>query len=262
MFPNAPIVARALLIAACMALATASFAQSPSVSDISEPVSVAIVVDDSADQSSSAGAVREAVKTFVSDLRDGDEYAVVTATDKAGVAQDFTDDAELAEPALKRVAQRRRNVVFDGIMAAVEYLKSNAGNDRKAILLISSGADEGSRAAANDVASAARDAAVPIYAIAATKGSWQSNASLQQLAQATGGDAYFPAKRSEFDDVSAAAAGKLFGGTVVAGKQSAKPLSGYSGMIVRSIPVSTTRDTTEFPNGDNVLLQKLLVSRL
>ena len=60
MFPNAPIVARALLIAACMALATVSFAQSPPVSDISEPVSVAIVVDDSADQSSSAGAVREA----------------------------------------------------------------------------------------------------------------------------------------------------------------------------------------------------------
>src|SRR4051812_12703479 len=222
MFPIPRLLLR--LLSAGLIVSAAAVAQSPLPTNSAgpDPVSVAIVVDDSADPLSSATGVREAVKTFVRSLRDDDEYAVVAATDKANVAQEFTDDGALAERALKKVQRRRRNVLYDGMLTAVEYLKANAGNDRKALLLVSSGADQGSRGAAEQVVSAAREAGVPIYAIAVENGTWQTHAALQQLAQRTGGEAYFPARRSEYNDVSEAAATKVFGSASVAEERSAK----------------------------------------
>ncbi len=246
-----------LLTIALSATAIAQNSTAPAA-DPPEPVSIGIVVDDSAAARSEAS-VREAIKNVVSHLRDGDEYAVVAATDKVVLAQELTDDPALATKAIDKVHGSRRNLIFDGLVSAIDYLNQNAGNDRQALLVLSSGVDNGSRTPLDEALAKAVDASMPIYTVAVASGSWKGNADLQRLASATGGTAFFPAKRSEIDDVSQAIAVKLTGAGTRS-HDSSKPLDAYSELLVRSIPVAGQIDT--FPRGDNHLLQKLLVSRL
>ena len=240
-------------------LAVTALAQnSPSPdSSGSDPVSIGIVLDNSAGRSET----REAVKTVVAFLRDGDEYAIVAATDHAAITQELTDDPALASKALSKVHGHRRNVLLDGIVSGIDYLKEAAGNDRKALLVLSSGPDDRSRATVDRVLADAVQSGIAVYTVSVGARSWKANADLERLANATGGAAFFPGKSSEVDEVSAAIAGTL---TTGRNKRSIadKPLAGYSELVVRSIPVSPQKETVAFPAGENQVLQKLMVSRL
>ena len=250
---------RPLLV--CILLSSVAVAQGVPASDAqSDPISIGIVLDDSAD-SRYEPAVREAVKTIVSYLRDGDEYAILAATDRVTVAQEITDDPALAIDAVRKVHGHRRSIVFDGVLSAIEYMKENASNERRALLVLSSGVDKGSRNGISQVLAAAREAALPIYTVAVATRNWKANANLQQLANVSGGTAFFPAKTNEVDDVSQAIAARLTGGAATP-RDRTKTLSAYSELLVRSIPVAEGGDTRTFPKGDNHRLQKLLVSRL
>src|SRR5689334_19543506 len=129
---------RRLFLLPLMMLATAVAQNAPLLAggdSQPEPVSIGILVDNTAD-SHSAREVRDAVKAVVNNLRDDDEYAIVSATDRVAIAQEITDDPALATKAVGKVRARRHNLLFDGIDSAVEYLKQNAGNDRKALIVL------------------------------------------------------------------------------------------------------------------------------
>jgi hypothetical protein len=50
--------------------------------------------------------------------------------------------------------------------------------------------------------------------------------------------------------------------TQVAGSHHGRNIGSYKTVVVRSIPIAQNGQTSKFPNGDNILLQRLLVSRL
>src|SRR5690349_9495101 len=142
----------------CFLLSAAAVGQSAAAPEAqSDPISIGIVLDDSAD-SRYEGAVRDAVKAIVNDLRDGDEYAIVAATDGVTIAQEITDDPALASAVFGKIHGRKRNTVFDGVLSAIRYLKENASNDRLALLVLSSGVDNGSRSGLSQVLTTAREA--------------------------------------------------------------------------------------------------------
>lgn len=228
-----------------------------------DPISVAIVVDKSLHDWSTAGIVQDSVKKFVRSLRDDDEYAVFTAAGAPKLTQEFTGDSGLVDAALKRADSGRKNTLYDSLLGAIRYLGSNAGNDRKALLTLSTGEDSGSRAHLTDVISAATRANVSVFAIAMQKGSWRAYDDLQQLAHLTGGIAYFPRGKSEFTEVAAVAAARLVGASAIGTpSQNRKSLARYSQIIVRSIPVAKSDETTGFQPGDNLLLERMVISRL
>jgi hypothetical protein len=236
-------------------------AATPPLDTEKPPISIGILVDKSVVRWGGPSLVKGAVSTVLHSLRDEDEYALFTAGERFEVEQEFTTDDELAAAALDHLNPVDKTAVYDAAVAALHYMSSAVTNDRKALLLITSGDDAGSQTGVNEAVGASRQANAPVFIIAVPAGSWRSRADLSPLAAQTGGTLLMPGKKSELAEVSEAVGRRLMGPPLTA-DASRKPLAGYSELIVRSIPVARTQQTEEFRPGDNLWLQKVLVSRL
>jgi Mg-chelatase subunit ChlD len=233
---------------------------SRAVAGNNDAVSIGIVVDESSAMRTDALTVKQAVDRLVKPMRDDDEAFVVTARDKPELVQDFTSDPEEINRQLNHLKMKGKTPLFDSIMTALNHL-DDASNDRKALVVLASGDDDASRASLNQVREKLADLrTVPVYCIAAKNSSWQSQGLLQQLAAANGGAALFPRREKDISNASAEISKRVFGENALTAKE--KPLANYYAIVVRSIPVAPGADTADFPQGDNVILEKLLVRRL
>jgi VWFA-related protein len=161
------------------------------------PVTVGLVIDNSGSMQPRRDAVIAASMAFASSSNPADEMFTINFNERVWPGlppgRAFTSDlAELRE-ALGKSGARGQTALFDGIDAALRHL-AQARKSRKVLIVVSDGGDNASRAKFSDVLEAALRTDVVIYTIGLHDENDRDAKPklLRELADVTGGEAFFP----------------------------------------------------------------------
>ncbi len=178
------------------------------------PLTVVLLMDESASMDEKAVAAKAAAKRFVATLVPADRARVVGFNNRIDVLQDFTSDKEALNAGIDRLhpagATALHNAFYISIKDLQKEKQSGPGARRQAIILLSDGENTASIVTDEQVIALARTAEISIYSIRLTadfegdKGRAafsQATHLLTVLARETGGQAFFPAQIQELDSV-------------------------------------------------------------
>lgn len=161
------------------------------------PFAAVLLVDTSGSMENRMSLARSACSIFVSGIRTGDNVAIYSFGDsKVKKLQDFSEVRDV-EPALWDTNAKGMTPIYDAIVTAVEALAARPER-RRAILLVSDGADTSSKHSYDDALKAALAGQITIYAVNMTdaallrRGALRDDGSqvLKSLAEKTGGRFY------------------------------------------------------------------------
>ena len=157
------------------------------------PVSLGLVIDNSRSIEARKARLDAAALAFVRNSNPEDEAFVVHFDFDARLAQDFTGDEKLLEQVLGSVKPFGQTALYDAVILALDQMEK-AKYTKKAILLITDGLDNVSKQKLTDVIERAKRSRVALYPIgllSAMDGE-KAERELIQIAEASGGKAYFP----------------------------------------------------------------------
>jgi Ca-activated chloride channel family protein len=127
------------------------------------PVSIGIVFDVSGSMQQRIATARTAVREFLRTVNQADEMFLVTFSDRALLATDFSsDDSGILETLLETRPQGG-TALFDATALAIRHMRA-ARNERKVLLLVSDGGDNHSRLSARDLREILEETDVQIHA--------------------------------------------------------------------------------------------------
>jgi Ca-activated chloride channel family protein len=168
------------------------------------PVTMGLVIDNSGSMREKRDQVNAAAMTFVRTSNPQDEAFVVNFNDEyyLDTDGDFTSDQANLHDALARIDTRGSTALYDAVIGSLAHLKKGH-KDKRVLLLVTDGEDTASEKTFEDSIKAAEESNATIYAIGVyseddlehdKKMVRRSKKVLSQLAEATGGQAYFPDK--------------------------------------------------------------------
>ena len=166
------------------------------------PVSMGLVIDNSGSMREKRSQVNSAALTFVKTSNPSDEVFVVNFNDDyyLDLDRDFTNDPKELQEALERIDSRGSTALYDAVVGSLDHLKK-AHKDKRVLLVITDGDDDASRKSFEYTIKAAQQSNVLIYTVGVFSEYDQthdkrmvrkSKKILQELAESTGGAAYFP----------------------------------------------------------------------
>lgn len=166
------------------------------------PVTLGLVIDNSGSMREKRAQVNAAAVTFVKTSNPQDEVFVVNFNDEfyLDLDEDFTSDPKELNDALQRIDTRGSTALYDAIIGSLDHLKKGH-KDKRVLLVITDGDDDASRKSLEYTMKAAEQSDATIYAIGVfsdddrkhdKKMVNHSKKVLTELAEATGGLAYFP----------------------------------------------------------------------
>jgi VWFA-related protein len=157
------------------------------------PVSLGLVIDNSRSieprkQRLDAGAI-----AFVRRGNPEDETFIVHFDNQARISQDFTGSVSALEQTLAATKPFGQTAVYDALVLALDHMEQ-ANHDKKAILLITDGVDNVSRNTLQETIDRLRRSRVAVYTMGllSASGGVDAEQSLIDIAEASGGRAYFP----------------------------------------------------------------------
>lgn len=162
-----------------------------------DPVTVGLVIDNSGSMQPRRDAVIAASMAFASSSNPADEMFTINFNERVWPGlppgRAFTSDlAELRE-ALGRSGARGQTALFDGIDTALRHL-AHGEKPRKVLVVVSDGGDNASKTTFSDVLETALRTDVVIYTIGLHDPNDREAKPglLRELAEVTGGEAFFP----------------------------------------------------------------------
>jgi Ca-activated chloride channel family protein len=175
------------------------------------PLSVSILIDSSLSMQPRMPVVQSAALRLVSALRPQDAARVVRFNQRHEVVQELTSDHALLEGAVRSIRPEGATGLYNALYVALRDAagQTQTGEVRKrALVLLSDGADTTSLLSDDQVLEAARRAGVTVYAVGLgiANGSVVGDTNraryfLTALASETGGEAFFPRELGELDGV-------------------------------------------------------------
>jgi Ca-activated chloride channel homolog len=158
-----------------------------------DPVAIALLLDASGSMTKSADTVRETAREFVNAVRPEDSLALITFADQPLFGHLLGTNRQLTLDAIHKYATGGGTALYDGLWNGLLHVKTVQG--RRALVVLSDGRDEnraGNGPASThtlaDVQNLAREVGAAIFPIGL--GSRVDRAALEQLATASGGEAY------------------------------------------------------------------------
>jgi Ca-activated chloride channel family protein len=166
------------------------------------PVSFGLVVDNSGSMRDKRPQVNAAALTFVKTSNPQDEGFVVNFNDDyyLDTEHDFTSDLAEMRTALERIDARGSTALYDAVIGSLDHLKKGT-RDKKVLLVVTDGEDNASRHSLENVVEQAQRADAVIYAVGVFsdddmkhnhRAMKKARSALSDLANATGGLAFFP----------------------------------------------------------------------
>jgi VWFA-related protein len=166
------------------------------------PVTMGLVIDNSGSMREKRAQVNAAAVTFVKTSNPQDEVFVVNFNDEyyLDLNEDFTSNPKELNDALERIDTRGSTALYDAIVGSLDHLKLGH-KDKRVLLVITDGDDDASRKTLEYTMKAAEQSDATIYAIGVFSDDDRKNDKkmvrhskkvLTELAEATGGLAYFP----------------------------------------------------------------------
>ena len=167
------------------------------------PVTVGLVVDHSGSMDAKLAEVTAGARAFVQSSNAEDQMFVVNFNETVSLglpdAIRFTTNAKELEHAIWRASAAGKTALYDAIVKALARLQAGSW-DKKVLVVISDGADNASAHCLAQVLDLAEHSSAIIYTVGlfAPEDQDANPKVLRRLAQATGGQAFFP---QEFSDV-------------------------------------------------------------
>lgn len=171
------------------------------------PMSLGMIFDVSGSMKDKISTSRDAAVTFLKTGNPDDEYFLVEFANRPEIASDFTTDISKLQSKIIFAPAKGMTAMYDAVYVGLEKLKTG-NNPKKALLLITDGEDNRSRYTFQNVKEFVKEQDVQIYAIGITD-EWGSQLSagrtgramLEELADLTGGRAFFPDSVNELEDI-------------------------------------------------------------
>ena len=132
--------------------------------DTNTPVSVGIVVDTSGSMQHKLPQARIAIAQFLRDLNDRDDVFLFAFSDRPYLLQPFTMNHSLVMQKLGLLRANGETALFDTILRGLRMVE-HGRYDKKALLVVTDGMDNQSRATVADVVNEARRLGVLVYSI-------------------------------------------------------------------------------------------------
>jgi len=168
------------------------------------PISVGIVFDTSGSMSSKIDSARHAVSEFFKTANPEDEAFLVEFNSRPELVTPFTHNLDDIRARLTFTRPKGRTALLDGILLSLRTMKK-ARNPRKALLVISDGADNNSRYTQSELKNVVKEADVQIYTIGIYGGDAEDRLGLEFLkliAEPTGGRRFVVGALSDLPDVA------------------------------------------------------------
>jgi Ca-activated chloride channel family protein len=162
------------------------------------PVSMGLVVDNSGSMRDKRPRVNEAAITLVQASNPQDEAFVVNFNDDyyLDLDKDFSSSVPELKEALERIDSRGSTALYDAVIGSLDHLKK-AHKDKRVLLVVTDGEDNTSRNSLEKTIREIQKTDTVIYTIgllSEEKGKAKTKAkkALKEIAEASGGLAYFP----------------------------------------------------------------------
>jgi Ca-activated chloride channel family protein len=163
------------------------------------PIVLAMILDSSGSMQDKLDELHAAASGFVETLRPEDRALVIDFDEKVFLIQDLTSDRQALKEAIGSTQAIGGTALYDALHAA--YRKIGAIDGRKAIILLSDGEDTASQLPHDRVLEEVKSNSAMLYTIGL--GGWGTGPRkgvLKELAEVTGGRAFFVAKASELSE--------------------------------------------------------------
>jgi len=174
------------------------------------PIALALLIDTSASMEARLQTAQEAASGFARRLRPQDLAEIIDFDSRVNILQTFTNNADLLEQAVRRTSAGGSTSIYNAVYIALKDLKKVVAKQadeirRQSIVVLSDGEDTSSLLPFEEVLDLAKRSETAIYAIGlrdpdsggASRGFKEAEFVLRQLAQETGGRAFFPSQMSE-----------------------------------------------------------------
>jgi VWFA-related protein len=169
------------------------------------PVSLGLLIDNSGSMRTLRSKVEAAALALARASNPQDEIFVLNFNDKARIDVPFTSDVRVLEAGIGRVDSIGGTAMRDAIDMAQTYLTAHGARDRKVLLAITDGIDNASVATRDRIEKQAEQRDTVIFAVGLfgdAARAQQGRHELDQLAERTGGMAYYPASIDQIDGVA------------------------------------------------------------
>jgi VWFA-related protein len=133
-----------------------------------------------------------------------DEFFVINFNTDSYLDQDFTTDKNLVNQALQRMDPRGGTALNDALLASGDHLKKSGKYNRKILVLLTDGSDNSSHASTANVLDEFKKPDAPVvYCIGLFREGTEDRTKkmLKELAQRTGGAAFFPKDPDQLHEV-------------------------------------------------------------
>ncbi|MEI9976020.1 MAG: VWA domain-containing protein [Ignavibacteriota bacterium] len=175
------------------------------------PVSLGLVIDNSGSMRMKRAGVEAASLALVRDSNPQDEVFVVNFNDEPFLdlpnKKNFTNDIKEMEEALTRIDSKGGTAMRDAIRTSIDHLLESANREKKVLVLVTDGVDNASIIKQEKLIKAAQQSGVLVYAVGLLSDEDRGDANrakreLSELAEATGGEVYFPKEVSEVEPIA------------------------------------------------------------
>jgi Ca-activated chloride channel homolog len=162
------------------------------------PVSMGLVIDNSGSMRDKRPRVNEAALTLVQSSNPQDEAFVVNFNDDfyLDLDKDFSSSVPELKEALERIDARGSTALYDAIIGSLDHLKKGS-KEKKVLLIVTDGEDNTSRNSLEKTVREIQKTDTVIYTIGllsqeSKKSAKTAKRALTEIAQASGGVAFFP----------------------------------------------------------------------
>ena len=177
-------------------------------SDDDSPVSVGVIFDVSGSMSGEKiRNAREALAKFIQTSHNSDEYFLIAFNSRAQLLLDKTRDGNAVLDKLTFVQTKNNTALYDACYLGVEKVQRGL-HPKRALLLISDGQDNNSRYTFNELRRLLKESDVVLYGVGILSGGdagsalgMEGQGILDELANVSGGKAFFPRSAVEMDDI-------------------------------------------------------------
>ena len=175
-------------------------------SKVQQPIALAVLLDTSASMEGKLETAQEAAIGFARRIRPRDLMEVIDFDAQVTILQAFTNDVPALERAIRQASVNGSTSLYNAIYISLKDLKKARSGDpeirREAIVVLSDGDDTSSLVDYDEVLDVAKRSNTAIYAIGLKQSGGardfrQAEFVLKQLAQETGGRAFFPGTVAE-----------------------------------------------------------------
>ena len=178
------------------------------------PISVGLVIDNSGSMRNKRERVNSAALVFVGESNRDDETFIVNFDNEVHLEQDFTGSIGNLVDTLENIDTRGETALNDAVYLSLDHVETFGRMDKKALLVITDGEDNTSKYGLNAVMKRLSESKnVTVYVIGLlelndTRGglfrrspSSRAKRDLRELAESTGGQAFFPESLDEVEEL-------------------------------------------------------------